>query len=52
MGYTWGEYTLMFKAETGDTVKNYGKYLDIWKKMDDGSWKVSLDMGNKSPDKK
>ena len=50
LGYTWGTYTLTFTNDAGEEQKSYGKYLNIWKKQQDGSWKVSVDMGNESPD--
>ncbi len=28
---------------------NYGKYVTIWKKQADGTWKFVVDVGNKSP---
>lgn len=49
LGYTWGKYTVTSKPETGEPVKSHGKYLNVWKKQADGSWKVLVDMGNKSP---
>jgi len=29
-----------------DGTKDRGKFLDIWKKQTDGSWKVAIDMVN------
>jgi ketosteroid isomerase-like protein len=49
LGYTWGHYTFSQKDLLGDTVYSYGKYLNVWQKQADGSWKVLVDMGNKSP---
>jgi ketosteroid isomerase-like protein len=49
LGYTWGTYTLTIVDEYGEEQKSYGKYLNIWKKQKDGSWKVAVDMGNESP---
>ena len=45
MGYTWGIFNLSLangKIETG-------KYLNVWRKQYDGSWKVEVDMGNNNP---
>ena len=50
LGYTWGTYTLSYSDESGEEQKSYGKYLNIWKKQNDGSWKVAVDMGNSSPE--
>ena len=49
MGYTYGYYVLKSKDKAGKLVTRYGKYTSIWKKQQDGSWKVVLDMGNSSP---
>lgn len=49
LGYTWGTYMVMKKAGDGRTPERYGKYLNVWKKQDDGVWKAVLDMGNTSP---
>jgi ketosteroid isomerase-like protein len=42
LGYTWGIYILTTTG--GEKIK--GKYLNIWVKQKDGSWKVAVDMGN------
>ncbi|MFA5136508.1 MAG: hypothetical protein WC489_03880 [Patescibacteria group bacterium] len=42
LGYTWGLYTL--KTASGNITQ--GKYLNIWSKQTNGSWKVDMDMGN------
>ena len=49
LGYTWGTYILSYRDEKGEEQKSYGKYLNIWEKQTDGSWKVAIDMGNSSP---
>jgi len=36
IGYTWGE----FKVIVNDKIVSTGKYLNVWKKQSDGSWKV------------
>jgi ketosteroid isomerase-like protein len=46
LGYTSGSYVMTFKDATGKTVTDKGKYLTVWKKGADGSWKVSFDMFN------
>jgi ketosteroid isomerase-like protein len=30
----------------GQPTTETGKYVTVWKKQKDGSWKVALDMGN------
>ncbi len=49
LGYTWGRYVVSLKNEKGDYTKHYGKYLTVWKKQQDGSWKYSVDVGNGNP---
>ncbi len=49
LGYTWGVYSLQFRDSLGHPQSRYGKYVDVWKKQTDGSWKVLLDIGNSSP---
>jgi ketosteroid isomerase-like protein len=44
-GWTWGTWTLHEPGAGGRRVAQ-GKYLNLWKKQADGSWKVRLDMGN------
>jgi ketosteroid isomerase-like protein len=46
LGYTSGTYEMTFKDATGKTVSDKGKYLTVWKKQADGSWKVLYDMFN------
>ncbi|MFC2080644.1 YybH family protein [Bacteroidota bacterium] len=43
LGYTYGLYSFFNNA---DSSISRGKYVSIWKKQDDGSWKFVLDGGN------
>lgn len=45
LGYTYGTYVRKFQRD-GQAVTETGKYVTVWKKQRDGSWKVLLDMGN------
>lgn len=45
MGWTWGEWQL-YANETKAGPVSHGKYLDVWKRDADGSWKVAADIGN------
>ncbi|MBT8061424.1 MAG: nuclear transport factor 2 family protein [Xanthomonadales bacterium] len=45
MGWTWGQYQVVVEGET----ENTGKYVNVWKKQPDGSWKVRVDVGNQRP---
>lgn len=44
LGYTIGTYKITMQDTTGNQMTDNGKYLTIWKKQDDGSWKVAADM--------
>jgi ketosteroid isomerase-like protein len=46
LGYTSGSYDNSFKDASGTTIFDRGKYLTVWKKQADGSWKVLFDMYN------
>ena len=50
LGYTYGTYEFRSKDKDGKPFVDHGKYTSIWKKQQDGSWKVVLDMGNASPE--
>jgi len=52
LGFTYGNYVFTAKNKDGKLVAGYGKYTSIWKKQEDGQWKVLVDMGNDSPDPK
>jgi ketosteroid isomerase-like protein len=49
MGFTWGHYQGVSKDEQGNTVKTSGRYMTVWKKQTDGTWKVELDASNEGP---
>jgi ketosteroid isomerase-like protein len=46
LGYTSGTYDFSCKDASGKLITDKGKYLTVWKKQKDGSWKVLLDMSN------
>jgi ketosteroid isomerase-like protein len=46
LSYTSGTYEASFKEASGKAVSDRGKYLTVWKKQADGSWKVLFDMFN------
>jgi len=46
LGFTAGTYEDSFKGSDGKTVSGKGKYLCIWKKQSDGTWKAVHDMWN------
>jgi ketosteroid isomerase-like protein len=49
LGYTYGTFEFRSIDKDGKPVVEHGKYTSIWKKQQNGSWKVVLDMGNASP---
>jgi ketosteroid isomerase-like protein len=49
LGYTYGTYVFASKDKDGKMVEDHGKYMTVWKKQKDGSWKVAVDMGNSRP---
>jgi|SRR5579862_1320157 len=52
MGFTWGHYEGHFKQKDGTPGVTTGRYMTVWKKQADGSWKVALDASNNEPAKK
>jgi ketosteroid isomerase-like protein len=46
LGYTSGVYQMTFNDPSGKPVSDTGKYVTIWKKQSDGSWKVLFDIFN------
>jgi ketosteroid isomerase-like protein len=49
MGYTWGHFEGHSKDANGNPVVTTGRYMTIWRKQADGSWKVTLDAGANEP---
>lgn len=49
MGFTWGRYEGHSKDKNGEPVVTSGRYMTVWKKMQDGSWKVALDASADEP---
>lgn len=45
MGYTWGHYEGRSKDANGNPVLTSGRYITVWRKDANGSWKVVLDAG-------
>jgi ketosteroid isomerase-like protein len=46
LGYTTGTYEDSFQGPDGKTVYGKGKYVCVWKKQADGTWKAIHDMWN------
>ncbi len=49
MGFTWGHFVGHAKDRDGNPVDTTGRYMTVWKKQADGSWKVELDASNEEP---
>lgn len=48
LGYTVGKYVAKFKDKSGKRMEQDGTYITVWKKQDDGSWKVIEDTGSEA----
>ena len=46
LGYSSGAYQMKFNDPSGKPISDAGKYVTVWKKQKDGSWKVLLDIFN------
>lgn len=49
MGYTWGHFEGRSKDAAGNPVTTSGRYITVWRKERDGSWKIALDAGANEP---
>jgi len=49
LGYTYGTYRAWGEDDDGSAVESHGKYVTIWQRQEDGSWKWVFDGGNPSP---
>ena len=49
VGYTWGHFEGHSKDANGNAVVATGRFITIWRKQPDGSWKVALDAGANEP---
>lgn len=49
IGYTWSHYEGHSKDAGGSSVNTSGRFITIWRKQPDGSWKVALDAGANEP---
>lgn len=46
IGYSQGTYELTANDASGKPMTDRGKYLEVWKKQADGSWKCAVDTFN------
>ena len=49
LGCTWGTYEYWTTGTNGQSRVSRGKYVTVWRKQPDGSWKAIVDIGNQSP---
>ena len=49
LGYTYGRYAVHRTGEDGSDVVREGRYVTIWHRQSDGTWKVALDTGVPDP---
>ena len=49
MGFTWGHYEGRSTDKNGQSVVVTGRYITVWKKTPDGSWKVAMDASADEP---
>jgi ketosteroid isomerase-like protein len=47
IAYVYGNYSLMVTPPGEEQpISDFGKYIEIWKRQRDGSWKLALDIFN------
>jgi ketosteroid isomerase-like protein len=51
LGYTTGESVRRVRAPDGKLMESHGRYVTIWRRQKDRSWKVELDIGSSGPPK-
>lgn len=44
-----GAYDITLQRTTGEDIKDNGKYITVWKRQPDGSWKIVRDIYNSNP---
>ncbi len=49
MGFTWGRYEGHATDHNGKPIVTSGRYITIWKKLPNGSWKVAMDASADEP---
>ena len=46
LGYVQGTYDMSMNDPSGKPIMDHGKYLEVWRKQADGSWKCIIDTFN------
>lgn len=49
LGFTIGQYISTGRGPSGAAVQTFGKYMTVWQRQPDGSWKFVVDGGNPNP---
>ncbi len=49
MGYTWGHFEGRSTDASGKVSVVSGRYMTVWKKLPNGTWKVALDASANEP---
>jgi ketosteroid isomerase-like protein len=49
MGFTWGHYEGRTIDRNGQPVVTSGRYITVWKRLADGTWKVAMDASADEP---
>jgi ketosteroid isomerase-like protein len=45
LGFTRGRYEMRTTGDDGEVVSQYGYYVSIWRKGEDGRWRAAVDIG-------
>jgi len=46
IAFVHGKYSMVLTPAGGKPVSDKGKYVEVWKRLADGSWKVAIDTFN------
>ncbi|UCH09964.1 MAG: nuclear transport factor 2 family protein [Fidelibacterota bacterium] len=49
LGWTWGTYEVRAPGAKNGPALSSGNYVNIWRKQEDGTWKVIVDIGSVKP---
>ena len=49
LGFTIGEYVATGRSASGTVTQHFGKYLTVWSKQGDGTWRFLVDGGSQNP---
>ncbi|WP_245564977.1 YybH family protein [Spirosoma panaciterrae] len=52
LGYTFGQWMLSRRDESGKKKTQFGVYVTVWKRQRNGQWRFVVDGGNSTPEPK